>query len=337
MKLTMSRTAVLEGLGAAAPAQVITNAMLAVRMDTSDEWIYSRTGIKERRLVEQGVTTSDLATEAGRRALKSAGITTVGAVVVATTTPDHQCPATAPAVASRLDLGTVPAYDVGAVCSGFIYALMTGAGLIALGTTERVLVIGADVFTTIVNPDDRNTAPIFGDGAGAVVLRAGHSTDLGALHDFELRSDGNLADLIIVPAGGAKQRASSKGATPEEYFLTMQGKAVFRNAVIRMEESARTVLDRSGWSIESVDWLIGHQANARILHSVSEQLGLPPERTFLNIDRYGNTAAGSIPLALDQAAATGKLQPGHRVLLTAFGGGATWGAITMVWPDVSPA
>jgi 3-oxoacyl-(acyl-carrier-protein) synthase III len=337
MEFTMSRAAVLEGLGAAVPAQVITNDMLATRMDTSDEWIYSRTGIRERRLIDRGVTTSDLATEAGRRALKSAGITTVDAVVLATTTPDHQCPATAPTVSSRLDMGTVPAYDVAAVCSGFVYALTTGAGLIALGTAERVLVIGADAFTTIINPDDRNTAPIFGDGAGAVVLRAGDSTEWGALHDFELCSDGNLADLIIVPAGGAKQRASGRDATPEEYFLTMQGKEVFRNAVIRMAEAAHTVLDRSGWPIESVDWLVGHQANARILRAVSQRLGLPQERAFLNIDRYGNTAAGSIPLALDEAAATGKLQPGHRVLLTAFGAGATWGAITLVWPDVLPA
>ncbi|MEV8506568.1 beta-ketoacyl-ACP synthase III [Actinoplanes sp. NPDC051475] len=331
------RHAVLAGLGAAVPEQRITNAMLAERMDTSDEWIRSRTGIAERRRVGPEESTSDLAVAAGRRALESAGGEPVDAVVVATTTPDHTCPATAPVVASRLGLGTVPAFDVAAVCSGFVYGLFTAAGLIAQGGAGRVLVIGAEAFSTIINPDDRTTAPIFGDGAGAVVLRAGDETEPGALLEFALGSDGSLADLIIVPAGGARQRSSGKPAAPDDHYFQMQGKTVFMHAVLRMEESSREVLRRAGWDTSSVDLLVGHQANIRILHAVADRLDIPAERAFVNLGHYGNTSAASIPLALDEAAATGALKAGDRVLLTAFGGGVTWGSVALRWPDLAAA
>ncbi|MEV4144920.1 beta-ketoacyl-ACP synthase III [Amycolatopsis sp. NPDC049691] len=327
----MSRAAVLRGLGATVPDRVVTNEMLAARMDTSDEWITSRTGIRERRVVEPGIATSELATEAGRRALKSAGADTVDALVLATTTPDHLCPATGPTVADRLGLGTVPAYDVAAVCSGFLYALATAAGLIALGTADRVLVIGAEAFTTIIDPDDRTTAPIFGDGAGAVVLEAGDESQRGALLGFDLGSDGALADLIIVPAGGSRAKTS---ADPGDHFMKMQGKTVFTNAVRRMASSSRAALSRTGWRPGEIDWLVGHQANLRILRAVAEDLGLPEERAFANLAKYGNTAAASIPLALDDAASAGLLTAGDRVLLTAFGGGASWGAVTLEWPEL---
>jgi 3-oxoacyl-[acyl-carrier-protein] synthase-3 len=329
--MTMGRAAVLTGLGATVPDPIVTNEMLAARMDTSDAWITSRTGIRERRVVEPGTATSDLAVEAGRRALKSAGIDTVDALVLATTTPDHPCPATGPTVAERLGLGFIPAYDVAAVCSGFLYALATAAGLIALGTADRVLVIGAEAFTTIIDPDDRTTAPIFGDGAGAVVLDAGDESQRGALLGIDLGSDGALADLIIVPAGGSRQKSS---AEPTDFFMKMQGKTVFRNAVLRMAESSRTALVRTGWDTGDVDWLVGHQANVRILREVAKELGLPEEKAFVNVGRYGNTAAASIPLALDDAASAGLITAGDRVLLTAFGGGASWGAITLEWPDL---
>ncbi|MDT7801063.1 MAG: 3-oxoacyl-[acyl-carrier-protein] synthase [Actinomycetota bacterium] len=327
----MNRAAVLTGLGSTVPDRVVTNEMLAARMDTSDQWITSRTGIRERRVVEPGTATSDLATEAGRRALKSAGVDTVDALVLATTTPDHTCPATGPTVADRLGLGTVPAYDVAAVCSGFLYALATAAGLIALGTADRVLVIGAEAFTTIIDPDDRTTAPIFGDGAGAVVLEAGDESQRGALLGFDLGSDGALADLIIVPAGGSRQKTS---ADASDHFMKMQGKTVFTNAVLRMASSSRTALARTGWGPGDVDWLVGHQANVRILRAVADELGLPEERAFVNLAKYGNTAAASIPLALDDAASAGLITAGDRVLLTAFGGGASWGAVTLEWPDL---
>ncbi|MGW2397906.1 beta-ketoacyl-ACP synthase III [Kitasatospora sp. NPDC001664] len=331
----MRRTGIVAGIGSAVPARTVTNHQLAERMDTSDQWIRSRTGIAERRVIEPGTSTGDLAVEAGLRALRSAGTDRVDAVVLATATPDHQVPATAPAVAARLDLPGVPAYDVSAVCTGFLYGLSSGLGLIAQEAADTVLVIGADAFTTIIDPTDRNTAPIFGDGAGAVVLRAGAPDEPGAVAAMELGSDGRLAELIIVPAGGSRQRSSGVPAAPGDHFMLMQGREVFKHAVVRMTDSARSVLARAGWPLDSVDLLVGHQANARILHSVAEQLGLPPERAFLNLDRYGNTAAGSIPLALHEAAATGVLKPGDRVLTAAFGAGTTWGAACLTWPDVS--
>ncbi|GAA3044905.1 beta-ketoacyl-ACP synthase III [Actinokineospora globicatena] len=333
----MGRAAVLAGVGSAVPDRVVTNDMYAARMDTTDEWIRTRTGIRERRHLERGSATSDLAAEAGRRALKSAGVGAVDAVVLATTTPDHPCPATAPTVAAALGLGTVPAYDVGAVCSGFLYALASGAGLIALGTAERVLVIGAEAFTTIIDQSDRGTAPIFGDGAGAVVLSAGDQSQPGALLAFDLGSDGDLADLIIIPGGGSRQRASGLPAAPGDEYMAMHGREVFRHAVLRMTESSRTVLARTGWDVGSLDWLVGHQANVRILRAVADHLGLAQERAFVNVDRYGNTAAASIPLALDDAATTGLITPGDRIVLTAFGGGATWGAIALEWPNLAVA
>ncbi|MEU0602421.1 beta-ketoacyl-ACP synthase III [Streptomyces sp. NPDC006393] len=327
------RAAVLAGLGSALPPRVVTNDDLAGRMDTSDEWIRTRTGIAERRVVDPGTATSDLAIAAGQRALDSAGVPDVGAVVVATATPDHPCPATGPIVAAALGLGTVPAFDVGAVCSGFLYALATGAGMIAASVADSVLVVGADAFTTIVDPYDRTTAPIFADGAGAVVLRAGRADEPGALRQTQLASDGMQADLIRVAAGGSRQRSHHTEALREDLYLRMRGGEVFKNAVLRMTESSRTVLSRTGWSTAEVDLLVGHQANVRILHAVAEQLGVEQEKAYVNIGHTGNTAAASIPLALDDAAGEGRLGPGDKVLLTAFGAGTTWGAITLTWPD----
>ncbi|TCO62292.1 beta-ketoacyl-ACP synthase III [Actinocrispum wychmicini] len=311
-------TAVVAGIGAVVPDRLVTNEMLAQRLDTSDEWIVSRTGIRQRYVAPPGCSTSDLAVGAAERAMQSAGVDDVGLVVLATTTPDRPCPGTAPVVASKLGLVDVPAYDVSAVCTGFIYALFSAAGALALGHTESALVIGADTFSTILDPADRTTSVIFGDGAGAVVLRRGHEDEPGALSGFHLGSDGALADLITVP---------------DKYFR-MDGKPVFMHAVRRMTESSRTVLAQSGWTAQTVDRLVGHQANVRILQAVSEQLGIPEDRAVVNLDRVGNTAAASIPLAMADAAKDGDLVAGHKVLLTAFGGGATWGAATLTWPDV---
>jgi 3-oxoacyl-[acyl-carrier-protein] synthase-3 len=328
----MTRSAIVVGLGAALPPRIVTNQMLSERLDTTDEWIYSRTGIRERHMVEPGTSTGDLATEAAERALKSAGVSAVDMVVLATTTPDRPCPATAPDVATRLGLVGVPAFDVAAVCSGFVYGLAIGASVISGGLAESVLVIGAEAFTTIIDPDDRTTAAIFGDGAGAVVLRAGESSDPGALLAFDLGSDGGMVDLITVPAGGAQQKVPTG---PADQYFQMQGRPTFMNAVQRMEKSTRTVLERVGWAAADVDRLVGHQANVRILHSVADGLGIPRDRAVINLDRVGNTAAASIPLALHDAAAAGTLHTGERVVLTAFGGGATWGSVALTWPDLT--
>ncbi|MFD3488478.1 beta-ketoacyl-ACP synthase III [Streptomyces sp. NPDC058665] len=326
------------GLGTHLPPRLVTNEELAARLDTSDEWITSRTGIRTRHWAEPGTATGDLATEAGLRALKSAGTAPgdIDVVVLATTTPDHPCPATAPDVASRLGLGPVPAYDIAAVCSGFLYALAIGQSQIVAQQARTVLVIGAETYSTILNPDDRTTGVIFGDGAGAVVLAAREDTDRpGALLGAHLGSDGAHKDLIRVPAGGSRYPITADMPEADRYF-TMEGPAVFRQAVVRMGESATTLLHRVGWAADEVDHLVGHQANARILTALAGQLDIPVERTVVNIDRVGNTSAASIPLALAHAARQGRLAPGDRILMSAFGGGLTWGSVALTWPDITP-
>jgi 3-oxoacyl-[acyl-carrier-protein] synthase-3 len=259
-------------------------------------------------------------------------------VVLATTTPDHPCPATAPQVAARLGLGTVAAYDIAAVCSGFLYALATASAQITAGQARRVLVIGAETYSTILNPADRTTSVIFGDGAGAVVLAAVPDTGRpGVIVGVDLGSDGSQQDLIMIPGGGSRERATGGEPDPLERYFTMQGRKVFAEAVTRMSGSASALLDRIGWPVESVDHLVGHQANVRILKALAERLGIAEDRAVINIDRVGNTSAASVPLALSDAAAAGTLTAGSRVLLTAFGGGLTWGAAALTWPDLNAA
>lgn len=335
-KVHPAAAAVVCGLGSCLPERVVTNDDLSRELDTSDEWIRSRTGIGQRHQAEPGTATSDLAAEAGRRALKSAGLDTVDAVIVATTTPDRTCPATAPTVAWRLGLGTVPAFDVGAVCSGFLYALATARGLIASDAAATVLVIGAETYSAILDPADRSTRAIFGDGAGAVVLRAGTPDEPGGLGPTVLASDGSGNDLIAVPSGGSRDPFRAATADRADPYFRMQGKRVFRQAVERMAECSLQVAESSGWLLDAVDVMVAHQANLRILHAVADRLGLPRERCHVHLDRVGNTAAASIPLALADASSSGRLRPGHRVVLTAFGGGLTWGATALTWPDVSP-
>lgn len=329
-------SAVITGIGTSLPAREVTNDMLAERLDTTDDWIRRLTGIETRRWVDPGQATSDLAVEAGSRAVESAGGEMPQAVVVATTTPDQPCPATAPQVASRLGLEGAAAFDVGAVCSGFLYGLAAGAGLIAAGFAERVLVVGADTISTILDPEDRSTGVIFGDGAGAVMLRSGEESEPGALRAMDLGSDGAASGLITVPAGGSRQRSTKSEAPVADTYLKMAGREVFRESVLRMVQSCESVLRRTGWSVDDVDRLVPHQANLRIMHGVADRLGLARDRAVVDLDRVGNTSAASVPLALARAAAEGTVQVGHRLLLTAFGGGLTWGSATLTWPDIKP-
>ncbi|MFH7594796.1 beta-ketoacyl-ACP synthase III [Streptomyces racemochromogenes] len=323
----MIRTAVVAAVAGHLPPRVVTNHDLALRFDTTDEWIRTRTGIARRHHVDPGTTTSDLAVQAGRRALENAGEEQVDLVVVATTTPDRPCPATAPTVATKLGLTGVAAYDVSAVCTGFLYALHAAAAAVQVGSARRALVIGAETFSTLLDPADRTTGVIFGDGAGAVLLRAGERGEPGSLESMHLGSDGTMADLITVRGGRGD-------AAPDDPYFRMQGTPVFMAAVRHMAQSTRSVLNDVGWSVEDVDHLIGHQANTRILRAVAEKLNLPPQRALVNIDRVGNTAAASIPLAMADGHSTGRLRKGERVVLTAFGGGATWGAAALTWPDL---
>jgi 3-oxoacyl-[acyl-carrier-protein] synthase III len=326
---------VLCGLGSFTPPRVVTNEELCSILETSCQWIETRTGIRQRHVVDPGTATSDLAEAAGRRALKSAGMDTAEAVVLATSTPDRPCPATAPEVATRLGLHNVAAFDVGAVCSGFIYALAVGTGMIAIGIADSVLVIGADAFSTIVNPRDRSSRVIFGDGAGAVVLRAGDADEIGALGAFTLGSDGAGVDLITVPAGGSLRPSRDTAEADDARYFTMQGNSVYRQAVAQMVMSSRHALELAGRTVHQVDWLVCHQANRRILIAVADRLGIPVQRCVCNVDVVGNTAAASIPLALAAGVTSGKLHAGDNVLLTAFGGGLTWGSTLLRWPDLT--
>ncbi|RNF92745.1 beta-ketoacyl-ACP synthase III [Streptomyces botrytidirepellens] len=332
----MNRAAVLAGLGTWLPEHVVTNDELARRLDTSDEWIRTRTGIRQRHVIGPGQSTGDLAVEAGRRALKSAGTDQADMVMVATSTPDRPCPATAPDVASRLGLTGVPAFDIAAVCTGFVYALGMAAAVIGSGATGSVLVIGADTFSTILDPEDRTTRAVFGDGAGAVLLRPGDPGEPGALGGLDLGSDGSRSELIEVPAGGSRQKASGRSAEETGAYFTMQGRAVFSEAVRRMATSVATAADRLGWAPGDIDRVVLHQANARILAAVADRMGLPAERFVSNIGRVGNTVAASIPLALADGVLEGALRPGQRVVLGGFGGGLTWGAMGLRWPDITP-
>ncbi|GAA3031845.1 beta-ketoacyl-ACP synthase III [Actinokineospora globicatena] len=321
------------GIGGYVPGVRVTNADLERHLDTTDEWITQRTGVRVRYRCAPGEATSDLAVEAGRRALRHAGRTAVDVVVVATTTPDHPIPGTAPAVAKRLGLGTVAAFDVQAVCSGFLYAAAVATSFVESGSATAVLVIGADAFSSVLDPTDRTTAVIFGDGAGAAVIGRGTAADGPGWGAFHLGSDGDAADLITVPGGGSRARS-----LPGQEFgahLRMAGGTVFQAAVDAMASSCRSAMHSAGWYAHEVDHVVGHQANIRILRSVAHVLEVPESRVVVHLDRVGNTSAASIPLAL--TAASARLRPGDKILFTAFGGGTTWGAATLVWPSRLPA
>lgn len=336
MAMTSAPAMVLVGLGAHLPDRVVTNDELAAVMNTSDEWIASRTGIRQRRWAASGETSMHLAVEAGREALKATadGVTEVDAVVVATMTPDRQCPATAPEVAAALGLGPVPAFDVGAICSGFVYAAATAQGLIAAGTARRVLVIGTETMSHVLHHTDRNTRVIFGDGAGAVVVRAGDPDELGAFGPFDLGADGSASDLIRIDASGGRA-AGSVAAEERDRYLVMEGREVYRRAIPAMVASSHAAVERRGWRMADIDGVIGHQANVRILDAVAERLGLDPSRSFINLDRVGNTSAASVPIAMADAQASGFAKSGDKILLTAFGAGLTWGSTTVTWPTLT--
>jgi 3-oxoacyl-[acyl-carrier-protein] synthase-3 len=298
------------------------------------EWIRVRTGIEQRHVLAPGEATSDLAVEAGRGALESARTRTADAVVVATNTPDQLSPAIAPEVAARLGLGPIAAFDLNAVCTGFVYAMATAAGLIAARAADSVLVIGADAFSTVLDPDDLKTRALFGDGAGAVLLRAGTPGEPGALTGLNLGSDGTRRALIGIPGGGSRQRSTGLPVKAEDSYFRMQGRAVFAQAVTRMSESAQHTAALVGWSLGEIDRWVLHQANGRILAAVARALRVPVDRFVTNIARVGNTVAASVPLALAAGLASGELRPGHRVLLAGFGGGLTWGSVALVWPEL---
>ncbi|MFE3598460.1 beta-ketoacyl-ACP synthase 3 [Streptomyces sp. NPDC059142] len=336
--------AVLCGLGTSLPARSVSNSRLIAEndLDSDERWILERTGIAARRLADSRTSTGDLAEAAGRAALDSAA-ELAGApvrpdiVLLATTTPDHRCPATAPEVAHRLGLSGVPALDLSAACAGFVYATACAQALVTAGLYVRPLVIGSETYsTTLIDPHDRDTAILFGDGAGAVLVRAGTSEEPGALLAQDLGSDGGHAGLIQVPAGGSRRPRGAAGTGPHDDYFRMNGRAVYAHAVRRMTDSARDVLRGTGWGPDDVESFISHQANQRIIDAVGDRLGIPSSRRHGNLRDLGNTAAASIPLALADTAARRRVAPGARTLITGFGGGLAWGAHTLRFPEARP-
>ncbi|MFJ5104550.1 beta-ketoacyl-ACP synthase 3 [Streptomyces sp. NPDC088554] len=322
----------LEAVAGWVPGEPVRNEALPAAWGVDDEWVRTRTGIGSRHRAAAGMSTGDLAYEAARQLVGGAS-GEVGAVVLATATPDHPCPGTAPALAARLGLGTVPAFDIGAVCSGFVYGLAVCQGLVVSGLYDRVLLVGADVYSTWLDPMDRSTGVVFGDGAGAALIGAGRTGGPGELLAFDLGSDGEGYDLITVAGGGSRARSVPQPASEGDEFFRMRGQAVYQRAVERMTGSCRSLLGTVGWDPGQVDHFVPHQANSRIMRAVAERVGIGAERCVTHLDRVGNTGAASIPLALADAAARGRFRAGDRMLLTAFGGGLTWGTAALRWPE----
>ncbi len=312
---------VITGTGSALPAKCVTNADLAARVDTSDEWIVERTGIRQRYIADDSETTSTLATAAARNALEAAGVDAqeIGLIVLATATPDHTFPATATQVQAALGCGGGVAFDVQAVCSGFLYALATADSLLRTGMATKALVIGSETFSRILDWDDRTTCVLFGDGAGAVVLEAQDvAADGPGILASRLHADGQHKDMLYVDGGPSTTGTVGK--------LRMKGREVFRHAVVNLASVLREVLEESGTKAADIDWVVPHQANARILDATARKLDLPAEKVVVTVDRHANTSAASVPLALDTAMRDGRIKPGDLVMFEAMGGGFTWGA-----------
>ena len=328
-----SSSTVILGTGSYAPERVLTNAELAKMVDTTEEWIVSRSGIKERRIAAPGEAASDLGVKAAERALADAGVTAaeIDLLVVATFTADRPMPSAACIIQHKLGMRNAAAcFDVNAACSGFIYALDTACAMLASGRYRRALVVGLEKISSVLDWQDRTTCVLFGDGAGAVVIgveaAAGRGligTKLGTIHDG--------VDLLYIPGGGSDQPASPASLAGRSHFIKMKGREVYKAAVRAMDEAARDILEQHGFTADQIDLVIPHQANLRIIESIATYLELPMDRFFVNVDRYGNTSAASIPLALDEARKAGRIKPGDLTLLIAFGAGLTYGSALIRW------
>ena len=321
-------TAGITGVQGYLPDYVLSNEELAKMVDTNDEWIVTRTGIKERRIMKEGAS-SDMAAGAVEGLLKKTNThpEEVDLVILATVTPDHPFPSTANIICDKLGMKNAWGYDLVAACSGFIYALATGSQFIETGRYKKIVVVGVDKMSSIIDYEDRTTCVIFGDGAGAIMLEP-HNDGLG-IQDFILRSDGAGKDYLLQPAGGSANPASSETVEKKMHFVKQEGKQVFKFAVTNMAEVSAEIMEKNNLSSDDVDWLVPHQANLRIIDATANRMGLPREKVMINIEKYGNTTAGTLPLCLWDYEK--QLKKGDVLILSAFGGGFTWGAVYIKW------
>jgi 3-oxoacyl-[acyl-carrier-protein] synthase-3 len=323
--------AVIRATGMSVPDKIVTNADFERIVDTSDEWITTRTGIKERRMCASGQNTADMAAEAARRTLDEAelGPEDVDVLILSTATPDHLLPATACETQALLGCENAAAFDISAACAGWLYGISLADALITSGMHENVLVIGSEKMSAILDYTDRTTCVLFGDGAGAALVTPGGGNGRGILATH-MRTNGRQARLLWRPAGGAALPSTDETRSDRMEFVKQEGREIFKQAVVCMEESCRRVLETAGLNISEVDLVIPHQANIRIIEAVTKRLGVEDGRVFINIDRYGNTSSASIPIALDEARREGRIGEGSMILMTAFGGGLSWGASLVV-------
>ncbi|MBI4265461.1 MAG: ketoacyl-ACP synthase III [Acidobacteria bacterium] len=326
------RRARISSLGTYVPPRLLTNADLEKMVDTNDEWIMQRVGVRERHIVDPGVATSDLGREASLKAIACAGLAPadIDFIIVATTTPDMLFPSTACVLQAKIGAASAWGFDLMAACSGFPYGLTTAAQMVASRASERALVVGADVMSSIVDFTDRATCVLFGDGAGAVVVEASDDEDVGIL-DFEHYVDGAGGSALCMPAGGSRLPASHETVERRLHYVKQDGQTVFKFAIRNMEEVCRRILERNGIGGGDIDLFVPHQANSRIILASAERLGLPRDKVVINIDRFGNTTAGTIPLALGDAVRDGRLKRGDLVLIASVGAGFTVGAVLMRW------
>ncbi len=322
----------ISGLATYVPPRLLTNADLERMVETTDEWILQRTGIRERHIVDPGVATSDLAKEAALGAIAQAGVTPddIGFIVVGTTTPDTIFPSTACVLQSKIKAQHAWGFDLGAACSGFTYALTTGMQMVASGAHDHALVVGADVMSSIIDYTDRTTCVLFGDGAGAVVVSAAADSDPGIL-GFAHEIDGSGGPALCMPAGGSRLPASKETVEGRLHYVKQDGQAVFKFAVRKTEEICRKLLNQHGIDTSEIDLFVSHQANRRIIQAAADRLGLPDSKVVINLERYGNTTAATIPLALDDAVRDGRLKRGDMLLLASVGAGFTVGAVLLKW------
>jgi 3-oxoacyl-[acyl-carrier-protein] synthase-3 len=331
MRRKSQRRIKITGSGFYVPDKILTNFDLEKMVDTSDEWIITRTGIKERRIASKDQATSDLAVEAGRRALKDAGLEVkdIDLIIVGTSTPDTIFPSTACWVQKALGADHIPAFDISAGCTGFLYGMILAEGLILNGEVKRILLVGGELLTKITNWKDRNTCVLFGDAAGAFILE--ESDDKSGMLSFYWKADGSLGDLLLMPAGGTRVPATAQSVAEKLHYLQMKGNDVFKHAVKRMGEAALEALKRAGLKRDDIDHFISHQANIRIIDATGRRLNVPQEKVYSNIHKYGNVSVASIPISVHELKQEGKLKKGDIIVMDAFGAGFTWAAVVYRW------